>query len=182
VRLQVVTVVSMKMTAFWDIAPCSLIEVDSYHLKEFLVASWYCATDMRIRFAVIHFTLIKTAYFYKTSSHITKSLAPITIYIRTSYSVNHFTLNMGPTLSLKNCQTTKTCQFITLPEHFVLCSGWWLQATAWLTPHRQQPNGVPQHQSYRGGSYRAVHCQACETRCSSPASQLQEADFPVVTK
>jgi hypothetical protein len=124
VRLQVVTVVSMKTTAFWDIAPCSLIEVDIYRLKEFLVASWYCATDMRIRFAVIHFTLIKTAYFYKTSSsHITKSSSPITIYIRTSYSVNHFTLNMGATLSLKHHQTTKTCQFITLPEHFVLCSG-----------------------------------------------------------
>jgi hypothetical protein len=28
VRFQVLTVVSMKVSAFWDIAPCSLIEVD----------------------------------------------------------------------------------------------------------------------------------------------------------
>jgi hypothetical protein len=28
VRFQVLTVVSVKMTAFWDTAPCSLIEVD----------------------------------------------------------------------------------------------------------------------------------------------------------
>jgi hypothetical protein len=28
VRFQVLMVASMKITAFWDIAPCSLIEVD----------------------------------------------------------------------------------------------------------------------------------------------------------
>jgi hypothetical protein len=27
-RFQVFTMASMKMTAFWDIAPCSLVEVD----------------------------------------------------------------------------------------------------------------------------------------------------------
>jgi hypothetical protein len=27
VRFEVLTVVSMKMTAFWDIVPCSLVEV-----------------------------------------------------------------------------------------------------------------------------------------------------------
>jgi hypothetical protein len=28
VRFQVLTAASMKVTAFWDIAPCSLVEVD----------------------------------------------------------------------------------------------------------------------------------------------------------
>jgi hypothetical protein len=27
-RFQVLRVMSMKMTAFWDVAPCSLVEVD----------------------------------------------------------------------------------------------------------------------------------------------------------
>jgi hypothetical protein len=30
VRFQVITVVSVKMTAFWDVALCSLVEVDQH--------------------------------------------------------------------------------------------------------------------------------------------------------
>jgi hypothetical protein len=30
VRFQVLMVANMKMTAFWDIAPCTLVEVDSH--------------------------------------------------------------------------------------------------------------------------------------------------------
>jgi hypothetical protein len=30
VRFQVLTAMSMKMTVFWDIAPCSLVEINLY--------------------------------------------------------------------------------------------------------------------------------------------------------
>jgi hypothetical protein len=32
VTFQVLTAASMKMTAFWDIAPCRLIEVDKHEI------------------------------------------------------------------------------------------------------------------------------------------------------
>jgi hypothetical protein len=51
-RFQVLTVASMKMTAFWDIMPCSLIEVsmirvmmDAVHTSE--TSDYINATTMR---------------------------------------------------------------------------------------------------------------------------------------
>jgi hypothetical protein len=35
VRFQVLTAASTKMTAFWDIAPCSLVEVDRRFRREY---------------------------------------------------------------------------------------------------------------------------------------------------
>jgi hypothetical protein len=44
VRFQVITTASTKMTAFWDIEPCSLVEVDRRFRGAYCLPSWKSIT------------------------------------------------------------------------------------------------------------------------------------------
>jgi hypothetical protein len=58
VRFQVLTEVSMKTTAFWDIAPCSLVEVDQ---------NFRCDYCLRNQIEVALITSEMAVFFYKTA-------------------------------------------------------------------------------------------------------------------
>jgi hypothetical protein len=66
VRFQVLMVVSMKMTAFWDVAPCSLMEADQcfmgeyclHHLGDEYTRLKHWSTSMRLHSAISHKAVI----------------------------------------------------------------------------------------------------------------------------
>jgi hypothetical protein len=62
VRFQVLTAASMKMTLFWDVAPCSLVEIDrhfggTYCLHHQEVGSHALSYDTTVAQLLFHVTL-----------------------------------------------------------------------------------------------------------------------------
>jgi hypothetical protein len=79
-RFQVLMAVGMKMTAFWDITPCSLVEVD----RRF--RGVYCPVRVMMEAALTSETSV---YFNKTARHHIPECCHLHTYSRHHYRTGH---------------------------------------------------------------------------------------------